>query len=220
MSSTDPQVNDVSFAPVTAPHGWWNLCSFSETPPGYGLAVEGWKDMLGRVAQGERIRVEWRGTVKQDLQQMFVESFLGANSVKTLSLWTPGSAHGPLFPAEDLPENFLPNLSTIEPDTMDSLIKLVPGRPVHTVRLGYKGISWDSIDPVVEALKQSTSNIEHLQIEITGAPDKEQIAKTFEKIVAEFTNLVTLQWECRPGETKNMHFVKVTTCFASAQVTA
>ena len=176
--------------------------------------------MLNRAAHGpEFIRVEWCGTVEQDLQKNFLKSFTRATSVKTLSLSAQGFTHGPLFPAGNLPESFLPNLSTIEADTMDSLIKLVPGRPVHTVTLD-EFISWDSIGPVVEALKQSTSNIENLQIVINGAPDQDQIVKTLEIIVAEFKDLVTLQWTCRPHDIRDPYFVEVTTCFASAQVTA
>lgn len=146
------------------------------------------------------ISVRWAGLVDQDLRKLFVESLERTTCLSTLSLsnspvtdpCTNTVTYPPLFP-KTLPSNFLPNLSTLNADTLDTLVQLVPQRPVHTVRVEVENIDVDSIDRVTDALRLSTSTIQHFQIKLS-VPSQDHVLSAFSKLIKEeaFEHLATL----------------------------
>ena len=150
------------------------------------------------------IGVSWAIPVEEVLQNLFADSLEHTTSLSTLSLSNSGffeahtevNTYPPLFP-KTLPPNFLPKLSAIGADTLDTLIQLVPHRPVDTVRL-HEIIDFDSIHRLRDVLRSSTSQIRHLQIKTT-IPNKEHILPAFSRIISEekFQDLVILGLEFR-----------------------
>ena len=146
------------------------------------------------------INVCWAGFVDQDLRELFVESLECTTCLTTLSLsnspvtdtCTNTLTYPPLFP-QKLPTNFLPRLSALNADTLDTVVQLVPQRPVRTVRVEPEKIDVDSIGRVLDALRLSTSTIQHLQITVS-VPNQDQVLPAFSKIVKEekFRNLTAL----------------------------
>jgi len=131
------------------------------------------------------------GVVDLSLRDLFVralECTTGLSALNLLLLVTPDT---PLFP-EPLPLDFLPRLSALNVDDPHTLVRLVPGRPVDTVR-AEDSISRSSLDHVVASLFLSTSSIQHLQVKV-DATDQHDILTSFLRIATgtPFRNLVCL----------------------------
>lgn len=131
------------------------------------------------------------GVVDYSMRDLFFKALkctTGLSALNLLLLVTPDT---PLFP-EPLPPDFLPRLSALNADDPHTLVRLVPGRPVDTVR-AEDSISRSSLDHVVSALFLSTSSIQHLQIKV-DATDQHDILTLFLRIAtgAPFQNLVSL----------------------------
>lgn len=157
------------------------------------------------------------GVVDYSLRDLFIKALkrtTGLSALNILLLVTPDT---PLFP-EPLPPDFLPRLSAINVDDPDTLVQLVPGRPVDTVR-AEDTIHRPSLDRVVAALFLSTSPIQHLQIKIDVA-DQHEILTSFLRIVTgePFGNLVSLGLQfVLPPPSLAWEPLQVITCFTFIQ---
>lgn len=153
--------------------------------------LETLKEHKSAAAAVKCIRVRWAGDVGQNLRDLFFESLECATYLSTLSLsnspvtdiCTNTDTYPPLFP-ETIPPNLLPSLSALNVDTLETLVQLLPRRPIRTVRLEGESIGVDSIDRLMEALSLSTKTIQHLQLKVT-VPSQDHILPTFSKIVGE-----------------------------------
>lgn len=169
------------------------------------------------------IAVSWAGPVDLGLRELFVESLECTTCLSTLSLsnspvtdpCTNTITYPPLFPKR-LPPNFLPSLSALNADTLDSLAELVPKRPVHTVRIQEESVDVDSIGRVTDALRLSTSpTIQHLQIKMT-VPNQHHILPIFSKIIVQgkLRNLATLGLQFKWSSSRvDWGFLKVNNTF-------
>ena len=153
------------------------------------------------------------GVVDYPSRDLFVKALkctTGLSALNLLLLVTPDT---PLFP-ESLPQDFLPRLSALNVDDPDILVRLVPGRPVDTVR-AEDSISRSSLDHVVAALFLSASSIQHLQIKV-GATGQHDILTSFLQIAtgAQFRNLVSLGLQfVLPPPSLAWEPLQVITCF-------
>lgn len=153
------------------------------------------------------------GVVDRSLQHLFLKALectIGLSALSLLLLITPDT---PLFP-EPLPPDFLPQLSALNVDDPDTLIRLVPGRPVDTVR-AEGSVNRPSLDRVLAALFLSTSSIQHLQIKVDAA-DPHDILTSFLQIIsgAHFRNLVSLGLQfVLPPPSLAWEPLQVITCF-------
>ena len=131
------------------------------------------------------------GVVDYSLRDLFVKALKCTTHLSALNVLLLVTPDTPLFP-EPLPPNFLPRLSALNVDDPDTLIQLVPGRPVDTVR-AEDSIHRTAFDRVVAALFLSTSSIQHLQIKV-DATGRDDILTSFLRITmgAPFGNLVSL----------------------------
>jgi len=160
------------------------------------------------------------GVVDYSLRDLFFNALkctTGLSALNLLLLVTPDT---PLFP-EPLPPGFLPRLSALNVDDPDTLVQLVPGRPVDTVR-AEDTISAPSLDRVVAALFLSTSSIQHLQIKV-GATGQHDILTSFFRIATgeSFRNLVSLGLQfVLPPLSLAWEPLQVITCFTFIQQSA
>jgi len=157
------------------------------------------------------------GVVDYSLRDLFVEALrctTGLSALNLLLLVTPDT---PLFP-EPLAPDFLPRLSALNVDDPDTLIQLVPGRPVETVR-AEGTIHGSSLDRVVAALFSSTGSIQHLQIKL-DATGQHDILASFLRVVTEgpFGDLVSLGLQfVLPTPSLAWEPLQVITCFIFIQ---
>jgi hypothetical protein len=153
------------------------------------------------------------GVVDYSSRDLFVEALKCTTGLSALNLLLLVIPDTPLFP-EPLPHGFLPRLSALNADDPDTLVRLVPGRPVDTVR-AEGSISVSSIDRVAAALFLSTSSIQHLQIKV-DATDQHDILTSFLQIATgtPFRNLVSLGLQfVLPPPSLAWEPLQVITCF-------
>ena len=153
------------------------------------------------------------GVVDQSLRDLFVKSLKYTTGLSALSLLLLVTPDTPLF-SEPSPLDFLPRLSALNVDDPDTLVQLVPGRPVNAIR-AENSIDRSSLDRVVAALFLSTSPIQHLQIKM-DAPSQHDILKSFFRIVTgnSFQNLVSLGLQfVLPPPSLAWELLQVITCF-------
>ena len=157
------------------------------------------------------------GVVDYSLRDLFVRALKCTTGLSALSLLLLVTPDTPLFP-ELLPSDFLPRLSALNVDDPETLVRLVPGRPVDTVR-AEDSISKSSLDRVVAALFLSTSSIQHLQIKV-DATGQHDILTSFLRIVtgAPSQNLVSLGLQfVLPPPPLAWETLQVITCSVSIQ---
>lgn len=157
------------------------------------------------------------GVVDYSLRDLFVRALKCTTGLSALSLLLLVTPDTPLFP-ELLPSDFLPRLSALNVDDPETLVRLVPGRPVDTVR-AEDSISKSSLDRVVTALFLSTSSIQHLQIKV-DATGQHDILTSFLRIVtgAPSQNLVSLGLQfVLPPPPLAWETLQVITCSVSIQ---
>ena len=131
------------------------------------------------------------GVVDYSLRDLFVKALECTTGLLALSLLLLVAPDTPLFP-EPLPPDFLPRLSALNVDDSETLVRLVPGRPVDTVR-AEDNISSSSLNRVVAALFLSTSSIQHLQIKVDATGQQDILAPFLQIATAvPFRNLVSL----------------------------
>jgi hypothetical protein len=131
------------------------------------------------------------GVVDYPLRDLFVEALKCTTGLSALSLSLLVTPDTPLFP-EPLPPDFLPRLLALNVDDPDTLVQLVPGRPVDTVR-AEGSISRPSLDRVVAALFLSSSPIQHLQIKVDAIGQHDILTSFFQIATGTpFRNLVSL----------------------------
>ena len=157
------------------------------------------------------------GVVDYNLRDLFVRALkctTGLSALNLLLLVTPDT---PLFP-EPLTPDFLPRLSALNVDDPDTLIQLVPGRPVDTVR-AEDTIHRSSLDRVVAALFSSASSIQHLQIKLDSAGQHDILASFLRVITGKpFGDLVSLGLQfVLPSPSLAWEPLQVITCFTSIQ---
>jgi hypothetical protein len=165
------------------------------------------------------IDVRWIGPMTQELQDLIVKSLEHTTRLSALSLVNCSiPAPNPLF-RTTVPPNFLPELSSINIDTLDALVQLVPHRPVQKVALEEK-IDVDSIHRVADALRLSTSTVQHLKLNITVSCE-DDVFQISSKLGADevFQHLVTLdlQWYWDLDEGQHWDAVRVIFCFTQAR---
>lgn len=157
------------------------------------------------------------GVVDHSLRDLFVNALKRTSGLSALNLLLLVSPNTPLFP-EPLPPNFLPQLSALNVDDPDTLVQLVPGRPVNAVR-AEDSIHRSSLDHVVGALFLSTSPIQHLQIKV-DVVGQHDILTSFLRIVTgePFRNLVSLGLQfVLPPPSLAWEPLQVITCFTLIQ---
>ena len=156
------------------------------------------------------------GVVDYTLRDLFVRALkctIGLSALTLLLLVSPDTSSFP----EPLTPDFLPRLSALNVDDPDTLIQLVPGRPVDTVR-AEDTIHRSSLDRVVAALFPSTSPIQHLQVKLYGAGQRGILA-SFSVITGKpFGDLVSLSLQfVLPPPLLAWEPLQVITCFTSIQ---
>lgn len=160
------------------------------------------------------------GVVDYALRDLFIEALKRTTALSALSLLLLITPDTPLFP-EPLPPGFLPRLSALNVDDPDTLVQLVPGRPVNTVR-AEDTVHRPSLDRVVAALFLSTSSIQHLQIKI-DATGQHDIVASFLQIATgvPFGGLITLGLQfVLPPPSLAWEPLQVITCFILIQWSA
>lgn len=131
------------------------------------------------------------GVVDHSLRDLFVDALKCTTGLSVLDLLLLVTPDTPIFP-EPLPPNFLPRLSALNVDDPDTLIRLVPGRPVDTIR-AEDIVHRLSLDHMVAALFLSTSSIQHLQLKVDTAGQHDILASFLRIATGEaFQNLVSL----------------------------
>lgn len=157
------------------------------------------------------------GVVDRSLRNLFFEALKCTTGLSALSLLLLVTPDTPPFP-EPLPPDFLPRLSALNVDDTDALVRLVPGRPVDTVRTE-DGVDKPSLDRVLAALFLSASSIQHLQIKVDAA-GQHDILTSFLRIVtgAPFHNLISLGLQfVLPPPSLAWEPLQVITCFIFTQ---
>lgn len=160
------------------------------------------------------------GVVDYSLRDLFVKALKCTTGLSTLNLLVLVTPDTPLF-SEPLAPDFLPRLSALNVDDPDTLVQLVPGRPVDTVR-AEDSIQGTSLDRVVAALFLSTGPIQHLQIKVNVA-SQHDILTSFLRIVAgePFGDLVSLGLQfVLPPPSLAWEPLQVITCFIFIQLSA
>jgi hypothetical protein len=131
------------------------------------------------------------GVVDSSMYATFMKALSLSNNISTLDIIFNIIPDSPFFP-ESLTRStaFLPKLSALNVDDPGVVLQLVPGRPLHAVRI-QDTIHEDVYGRVISALSQSLVAIRYLQLKLV-ALGEDGIVPSFLPIAGSFHSLICL----------------------------